>query len=57
MWVRSLCTHYKNGLHVEGEEFEHTGALHKHIVAVKKPAADEPQQGETTSRAMKPAKA
>ena len=53
MWVRSLCKHYDTEYREEGEEWEHSGPLYEHIVAVD----EEAKSTETTplSREQKPA--
>jgi len=57
MLVRSLCKHYDTQFREEGEEFEHSGPLHEHIVPIEPvDETDPPQKGEPLSRQQKPQK-
>lgn len=40
MLVRSLRTHFHDAYRKEGEEFEHSGPLYRHIEPVTEPAPE-----------------
>ena len=56
MLVRSLRTHYFDGYHKEGEEFEFAGPLYRHITPVDPAKAEKAAaEQEQAAKAEKPA--